>query len=177
MYYGRAAMRPMYSPSTQCNRNQTSLPHNRHCRPNHHAHELPPHLSTQHPPILRKRYNTQNHVRRRLPCPTKSMQLCGHALPPWLAQQRPHQWTHRHLVQNNQKHRVLSSRSRNRRHLVYGQQTCLLNAYRPQRTRPPPTHHRIPFQDRQQHCPRHPHFQNAPKTFQIFWHALLVAAG
>jgi hypothetical protein len=46
------------------------------------------------------------------------------------------------------------------------------NANSCQRTWPPSTHHRIPFRDQQQYCPRHPHFQNATETFQIFRHAL-----
>ena len=48
------------------------------------------------------------------------------------------------------------------------------NANSSRRTRPPPTHHRIPVRDRQQYCPRLPHFQNATETFKIFRHALLV---
>ena len=169
-------MRPLYSPSTQRNRIRTGLPNDRHHRPNHHAHGLPPHVPTRRAPLLRQRYDPQNHVGCRLSRPTKSTQLCNRALPPWLAQQQTNQRPSRRLMQNHQKRCVLRSRSRNRKHL-HERPTRLSNAHRSNRTRPPSTHHRRTFRDRQQYCPRHPHFKNATETFEILRHALLVDEG
>ena len=79
-------------------------------------------------------------------------------------------------MQNHQKCCVLRSRSRNWKHL-HEHPARLSNAHRSHGTRPPSTHHRHTFRDRQQYCPGHPHFKNATETFEILRHALLVDEG